>query len=297
MVYSFSRIKLAQNFSFEIKKQGNEILLLAPGAAKLESIVSKVNKVLIRKGQDPIVYLPVHTGFLNAAEILKLSVSAQEPFVTYAPYAENDEATVVHEIAWHLGAMLLPKKFHENSRAIDLEIIKLADRVRKSNLFGCEWVAQHLLEIRSLELDGGNADFVASLAGLRERSAMGSYQSIASSRNVPWKFLQNSLRYLARPGLTPQEVAIMHLKNLISFGAFSDIPLEKNFVIFPAQQAFNLSVPRYLYNEWIQNLINDPFYAEAVKSTKDNAEIWVKEIFEYMDKRIDQLNIAFREVK
>lgn len=289
-------IELAQHFTFEMEELQNGILLRVPGANKLKHRVLAVNKILIRKGLDPIVYLPVRTGFVSALTAVKLFISTEEPFLVYAPYADDNRDLVMHEVAWHLGPLLFPKKFHEKSKEIDLEILKLADRLNKSGLPHATEVASRLIDIRALELDAGNANITANLATERQNEELNTYKSFLSKKSEGWGLARSSInkaiQYIARPGLTAEVVAIQHLQNLLFH---NERQSNKSFEVY---RSSNLELPlhsaeRELYKPWLQKIVSELAYVELTPA--DTADVWLNELLEYMDNRINELNIAFRE--
>lgn len=208
--------RLSRYFGFEILQVGEDSILKAPGAHLLKSIVLRLNRQLKKNKKNPIVYLPVQAGLLNAEEMLNLSVSADGDFAAYFPYADNDAKLTGHEIAYHLGEMAFPKRFHEKSREIDLETLRVARLLRISGLPIAEQVAQSLMAERARELDFGNGNILTSLASFRIKEHMTSFDGLYLPPEIQ-DFAIRNLQSLIHPSLTPREAVFETLIRILDF--------------------------------------------------------------------------------
>lgn len=65
--------ELAQRFGFEFRVEGDDVILRVPDADRIAKTVEKLNRVLISRGQEPISYLPIRSGFNKLGETLALA--------------------------------------------------------------------------------------------------------------------------------------------------------------------------------------------------------------------------------
>jgi len=279
-------VELALNFGFNIKSTEQRVELLAPGTKLLGKTVDGVNKILIKDGHDPIVFLPIYAKYLNGKEVLALSVSAKAPYVALFPYWDDNPELTSHEIAWHLIAMLLPKKFHEKSRAIDLEILKVAKLLEESGLPNAPLVSQLLQDNRANELDAGNANMGANLADLRVSSRMQSYRITASLKNKPGStsYIIEAIAKLVWPYQSPQEVAILKLRSLLEL----DVPDWSSILLTVSDKK--------QYSDWIDGRMRSPEFIRLSLEQRESPEALFEYLMNYMDGRISVLNEAFREL-
>lgn len=280
-------VELALNFGFNIKLSEQGIELLAPGAKLLGKTVGGVNKILIRDGHDPIVFLPVYAKYLNGKEALVLSVSAEAPYVAFFPYWDDNPELTPHEIAWHLIAMLFPKKFHDKSRAIDLEILKVAKLIENSGLPNAHVVSQLLQDSRAHELDAGNAEAAANLAALRVNSKMQSYRDTATlleDKPTTTRLVIDAIAKLTWPYHSPHEVAILKLRSLIGLDV-SDLP------------SGLLSVrDKKQYSDWMDSRMRSPEFIRLSSEQRESPAALFEYLMNYMDGRLVILNEAFRKL-
>ena len=175
--------EIASRFGFEFKKGISGIRIRVPSASLIHEKVSILNQQLIVNGKDPIAFLPVKTGFVTADEALRLSVSAKGDFSALFAYYDNHSELSVHEVSWHLGAMLFPTSFHKKSRQIDQETLIVSDLIRQSGLPRADEVARFLIDERAFEIDTGNANLAATLADYRLNNYLTTFKELKKKNN------------------------------------------------------------------------------------------------------------------
>lgn len=273
--FYFAGTELALNFGFEIKKEKEGSVFLAPNADTLKKIVDKLNPILIKNGNDPIVFLPVKAGFLTADKMLKLLLSAKEPYLSFFPYEDNNPNLTAHEIAFHLIAMLFPKKFHQKAHEIDLETQKVASEILKLNSVHSRKIAMALIEARTGRVDAGTGNFAANVALLRMKNNIQPYRDL----ELPFEFhigVNASVDKLASPSQSAQRSVTESLEKV----------LKQNFIGEPSK----------VFSDYLamRKKLKDPLI--LFPNIYEDADMLTQEFFQTMDGRIDQINQAFKEI-
>lgn len=287
--------KLARYFGFEILKLGEESILKAPGAHLLKSLVLRLNRQLKKNKKDPIVYWPVHAGLLNPEEMLRLSISGEGDAVALFAYADDNPKLAGHEVAYHLGEMLFSKQYHQKSREIDLETLRVVNLLRISALPSAEVIAQALMTIRSQELDFGNANILHLLASTRIKEKMPSFDSLF----LPEEYLETvklDIQSLIHPGQTPREAVFEMLMKVLDF---KEIDLNSNAgkgrVMLRAVRHPLTDQAKYL--QFMQSLQQANIKSDSTQEfERKSAEEYWNEMVLRLDSRIQELIDAFEQI-
>ncbi len=296
---ALSGSEIASHFGFEFKKGISGIRVRAPSASFLYEKVSKLNQQLILNGKDPIVFLPVKTGLIRPEEALKLSVSANGHFLSLFAFEDNHPELTVHEVAWHLGAMLFPIKFHQKSRLIDQETLRMADSIRKSDLPRADEVAQLLIEERAFELDTGNANFAATLAGYRLSENLKSYKDLKAVV-LKSPTLHNSVERLVRPNFSAQEAVARRLYIGLQLQDVVDSrpEFESQFTNIQTQnhgKKLSLTLREQdQYGKFIEKYMKSKHYRDSQKIKRESTKDLVENMLDSMDERLDDITQAIR---
>lgn len=299
--------KLAQNFQFEFKSKNGKVYIKAPNANLLKTIVERLNEQLIKNGHDPIVFLPSKADYLTPEQLLELSVSADGNFLAFFPFEDSHHHLTLHEVAWHLGAMMYPKKFHQKSRSIDMETLNMVRMIRGSALPHKESIVQKLIYERAWELDTGNAQLAVNVAAARMNLGMKSYKKmkkqIFEEELLPMKLPLSAIDVLARPEFSPKEAVVRRLIHILDIDRlFNEFPeMQKDFKVskdFDYGEEVRVSdSTKKKYAAWIKKYMTTTEYQAEKTEVIETPSDWLIEMLANLDKRIDELNLAFKAIK
>jgi hypothetical protein len=212
--------KLAEELGFNIRDLGNGVLEIeVPNSQMLATLVSRINLGLLSRGLEPITYLPVRAGFVSSEESLQLTLSSREGLLMLFPYADLDPKLVSHEVAFHLGSILLPRQMTSRARSVTLETVRFVEFLRKNQgVLGDKAVliAEQLMHERNFELDNGTATLTATPAFTRRNEGLPTYkQLIEKFDETAWKYMTKAVEYLARPGIQPLDALLFRLQYMV----------------------------------------------------------------------------------
>jgi hypothetical protein len=213
--------RLAKLFGFKLfLNSQNQAELWVPRAHIIEENLKKINADLISKGYDPIAYVPKSAGLLKAEEFLQMGSQKDGDFELAFPYADADAVLAAHEIAYHIGAIVLPHVVLQRAREINHRIYQIVQLLKKHpRTVELTKVIEQLMIDRSVELDTGTGNPHAMLADERIEyiSLVGSadlvsYRQMSELASPEVKnLILHEMNFLAVPGFTPTEVALLRL--------------------------------------------------------------------------------------
>ncbi|MCC6277403.1 MAG: hypothetical protein IT289_05760 [Oligoflexia bacterium] len=304
--------RLYQNLGFSIFELPNRaVRLIAPSAEKLKRKVLEVNEVLKKRGKEPISYLPVQQGFLSARQIIELGSRSEGDIALRFPYDDNNPNLTVHEVAYHLGSILLPRSLLVRAQYVNLRTLQLAAFLDKHQSVLGEQVTRlltdQLLKERSFEIDAGTANFSSYLSKLKEGD-------LDTPFSASYKFavtedlaaLAEAVSFLARPNVYPTEAAVMRVAYMAGLydGA---LKLKTHQVLAPIiiESAhgfgtyFNFPIGiRVQLESLLNRFLSEHLPADSREaSSLSSAHLMTADIFKKLDKRIDDINEAFDEVR
>lgn len=278
LFYYFAGTELAQNFGFELRETEDKVFLLAPSAKLLKKIIENLNKGLIATGKEPITGLPVKAGYLNAQDMMDLSVDTAEHFELYFPYEDNNAELTPHEVSYHLFMLLYSKKILKKAREINLQTMKVIDDLRKGLLPKVEIIAKALFDARTADMDVGTALIGYWLAKNRAQYAS-SYKDLLNKVNIPFAPIKRPLISFVDPTHSAQESVLISLKHIL------DTTVLLN------------SIEKQAYFKWRDQRMKSKDYINSIPQVRDDPETWTKEFIGTLDARIEELNTVFRSFK
>lgn len=204
-----------------IKNPDGSKSLLFPNAKKIKLFLKIVNARLIEKGLDPITYLPTKFGYASAKEMIELSQRRNQNFIMHFPFEDNDANLTPHEIAYHLGQIVFPKKVLERASSVTertLQFISLLESKRFMLGSLVDKITEKLLKERSLELDFGTANTMVQIAYLIKTSNSKKLKDLETE--AVSTIYHDSIEYLSRPNYLPSFAVV---ERLIQFLRLPDL--------------------------------------------------------------------------
>jgi hypothetical protein len=236
--------ELAHLWGIDIQKNYAGEFLFIPSARRLKTTLKKVNAVLRRMGKEPISLLPAEFRFATDREILDLSLKKDDGFLSHFPFVDRDEtggpALVVHEVSFHLGALVLPKTVIERMNLVTkehLRFIKMLESAKDIAPKIKTLLIEQIINDRSIELDFGTGNFVGQLSQLRETQMitgtfgieLAPYESIKAITDYTFRRLENAVNNLTHSEMSPAEVVLYRLKHILKLTESDGFSLPKSF--------------------------------------------------------------------
>lgn len=275
--FNFAGLELAKNLGFEIRETEEGIFILAPNAKLLKEKVEFLNSELAKQNKELITGLPVKSGYLNAQQILELSVNTKEPYVLYFPYEDDSKELTVHEVAFHLFMIFYQKRFLVKAREINLEILKLVADLKKSGLPKAEMVAQAILDSRTTEYDAGSSLLGVHLAQMRADNPQVSYANLLQKHELYIELLVEPMTKLVNPALTIRGNVFSKFMRAIEEADYLNAVDKEKY--------FKWRETKFSSNEPISNVLGI------------SAEILARGFVDSLDARIEDFNAIFRAHK
>lgn len=290
--------ELAAKFGYAIREVGNnQIEIEIPDAEMYFQKVAKANQYLLSRKLEPITYVPIRTGFVTIKETIQIIRSAQGDYLVHFPYADRDFPLVTHEVAFHLGAILLNKKIIQRSREITDEFQLFIDMITEAKDEFGEAQANRLkgqLRIeRNFEMEAGLASMVTSPGFSRRDLGMKPYSEILPRISARYlNYMLRNVHYLARPYLQPFEVVLTRL-GLMTGVQVQDL-VKNNNADFPtfSLPAQRIGIKVELNESQLATLRRLAVqYAQKERGTKELGAVsdWLDEWLMGLDKRIQDI--------
>jgi hypothetical protein len=274
-------------------------LMLAPGAAKLLESLRKANIQLLAAKKDPIAYLPAHAEFLTIDQILHLSLRESGDFLLTFPFADKDLQVVLHEIAYHLGAIVYPRIFFVRARQINRHTENIARELRARAPELGHWalaISDQLVLERVYEMDSGTADIQAYLAESRSRHPGMSYKDLSKVidqdiHNAKAQ-IQDRIDFLARPNLRPMEAVFARL-NLISRQNPGEVHFPMTTNLFRGLgRTFRLKGDALNQLQAFMRDYENRHKQDDISLELTDSATWMQKLFDNLDERIRELENA-----
>lgn len=180
---------------------------------RMHVLKEKIQHLNSRLPQDQrIHYLPVETGFASSRESFALSISGREGFLLLFPFAERAQEVTVHDISYHLGAMVLPKSILQKINQINQETQRWVSFLESHGQALGPLVSRmvdQLIATRALELDVGTGNITDFLASSRLHFPGKSYEEILW--HIDGQKLLKPMQLLARPAVPARETVVEHM--------------------------------------------------------------------------------------
>lgn len=269
-------VPLASRLHFRIQRRDSQhVELRAPGAQLYGKILDGLNAGLKKRNAATMLYRPLPVaGLVDHVQSMKLALSAPGDFMLGFPYADNDPKLTGHEVAFHLGEIILTHSLVERASAINWHTMNLAVLINqyrhRLGPISSEVIDQLLLE-RSLEIDAGGANLIGHLAEARSRTGLAPYRDLllrifnAEDREM----LESLVEYFARPALLPLEAVFMRLH------AMTDVKLD------------GIITPKYSFSYLTTKA--DPRFGRRIDLTTKESETLKKILHLYKSKHRDNL--------
>lgn len=218
-----SKLAAHLGFRIEMAKTGEPILVV-PNAKTLKKKIRLLNAKLRFISKEEIGFQPISVGYVNGLQMLKLSIGGPDGFEMQFPFSDKDFRAAPHEVSFHLVGLLLPKSILKRTQAVSLRTLQLAEILQdpKSELgeWG-KWVAQQLIDDRSLDLDLGTGNLTADLVHYRRASKMQDYGARQGVEYADERNMISDLILLARPTQLPSVVAVERLVRMVGLNVHS----------------------------------------------------------------------------
>lgn len=201
---------LAEKMGFAIYKGSDgKLYMQAPSAKKMQKLIAHMNQKLIAQEKEPISYEPIPANFITAEEGLRLATQTDGAILMKFPYSDNDPRLTVHEISYHLGAILFPRSFFEKSLQINQLTVQLIERIRQHPSLGSlsEKTIKQLIMERAFELDSGTGNLTATLGHFR-LIGLHSYDDLTPDL-LPQTEARTAIGRLLKPGYSPLQAVMM----------------------------------------------------------------------------------------
>ncbi len=288
--------KLAAKLGFMIRDIGNdEIEIYVPDADYLTAKIIEINKALERHEKEPISYLPVRAGFISIEEIFEMLASNNAGFDVSFPFADRDFTIASHEVAFHLGSILLSKKMTSRSRILTLEYQALIEiiKLHASQLGRTADDLIHQLRLeRNFEMDAGLASLVAKPGFTRRDNNLKPYAELTYYDNYMKSMIQ-AITYLVRPTWQPYEAALLRLENMTGVDLSSIVSGDRNEFKTSSLAQVNVG-KKFILNEKEQAIIReiakDFFVRQRVKLETGEPTVWLHEFLQNLDRRIQEIS-------
>ncbi len=302
-------VKLAYKMGFQIGKDSDGfVYMTVPGALKLEKWIRKMNSLLQKRNYESISYMPIKTDFVTSAQALELATKNDKDIKLFFPFADNNKKLTVHEITFHLGAILFPKNFIERGHDVSVRTLQFIDylKLKKQELGPVvEKIIEQMIIDRGYENDAGTANLVWNLALIRELNPLLSYSKIAPSL-LPMKDtftvrnLTEAVDFYARPSFSPLSAVItsLHLMTGVDttkLGAFSyNKNIKFNFNSHPRSNINRSVILSKVELDKLRKILIDFVNLHKDEETQRNYQLFTPEellqsIVQGFDTRIDQL--------
>ncbi len=302
-------IELAHKMGFQIgtASDGNTYMI-APGALKLEKWIRRVNTLLREKGQEPISYIPTKSGYVTSDQVLELVTKKDEDIKLFFPYEDNNQKLTIHEISFHLGAILFPRKFIERGHDINIRTQQFIQylKSRKDEMGLVTDVIVNQIQInRGYENDAGTANITGNLGYIRALNDFRPYSRISpelfSEKNNPTvKSLLLAVEFYARPYVSPLAAVVtgLHLMTGVDLTGLTIFPKNSdatfNIQIFPNTTIYRKVVLTSDQLVTLRKIIIDFVNIHKAEENQKQYEIsspdeWLQFILNGFDSRINQL--------
>jgi hypothetical protein len=316
----FFGIELSRLLGFDFHRVHGKILLRAPGAKLLFEKLTAANRSL--PDHQKLSYLPKSAGFLNSSDAVDFSLNTSNGFLFAFPYADSDEALAVHEIAFHLGALIYPRKFFARARAINEQIQKFVAYLnsqdhRLANNTAEDLISQ-IMRDRMAEIDVGSANPQAILSHYRRINHFIPYRELLSTQrkrltergvvafirvsDIEVSMIEKAIEHLAQPHLTPQKALLLRLSHLTGLQFEDYLRPEENRNYRPyVNVAMGLGVPfdlrtkdqaamRKIIYEYLSQ-VDSKNREQAGQETYEisNSAVWYRHLLESLDQNIENL--------
>ncbi len=293
--------EIADLFGFRLYTRSDGFIeLWVPGSKMLAETFSRMNEVLA----DPIGFLPVAAEFEKSLGFLKKASEKQGRFLMKFPLAQHHKQLTVHDVSYHLGAMLYPLSVLSKASLINqktLELFHTLSNITENSEF--KTIAKHLIRDRALEMDLGTADPQALLSDARFQ--YGRLQMFESIEWVPENRLkaERAFSYLFHPGFKPTEIVLLRLLRISSMDAeYSSLLAGRKPPRFiETEPGFNIQLAvtnetkLFINATIIPGLISDVALEPA--NTDKSAEDTVYDLVDTLDIRLRQLREALVKVQ
>jgi len=219
--------ELAWMIGFRAKRniEGTWIVTV-PSLERWRKFILAVNPIFKDKLKtEPIAYMPVPGAFESADKILMLSLDVTGDTLLAFPFAENDVRLVMHEVSFHLGAILLNRNILLRAYNINLRTQQLINELETGEGLGefAQKIIEQLQRDRVVDLDFGTGNPTAELGHTRMASFLKPYSDPAYAL-----FGHNQrvfLGQMACPEFTPTEAVVARMIDMLTLN-------EKDFSIF-----------------------------------------------------------------
>jgi hypothetical protein len=296
-------------FNFE-KTPSGDLILVAPGADRLEASIRTMNRRLRKMKKDVIAFVLVKSGFASPEEILRLSVRSQNPDEMFFPYDDANPMLTAHEVAFHLGSMVLPKALIRRAKVVTQRNLELADLILSNQdrlgPAALEIFNQIILD-RTIELDFASGNSTAALAFFRnEYIASGHPLKTPHFLNLYFKMLADSVQQFSQantyPTLSVAERMITMLDLEYTPGLMDRYPLTGSFRPIEENSKYGQKIKitdqqKLVVAELLQKFI-DSHRTEDKKNFIGliDSTAWAQDILSGLPDRIRELEAAGRDL-
>ncbi len=309
------RLAFKMGFRIKIAEDGT-IYMLVPGAKRLEKWIRQMNIILKRKGYEPISYMPEQAGFVSPKEFFELYVKAdpERDILLYFPYADNNPKLTPHEIAFHLGAILYPRKFMKRGHDINMltkEFVEFLKSRRSELGSATDLVVEKILLTRGFDNDAGMANLTSSFAALRGANNFVPFSAILPAllettrdKSQPKDSSLSAIEFYSRPYVSPLAAVMLNicLTTGVRISRDEILPTVKTGSTFNGNSAIykkiNLTQEDFTKLQKIAEDFVDLHKAEAPQANHEisTPEIWLQEITLGFDQRVKELLEAANEI-
>ncbi len=313
--------ELAFGMGFRIgKSTDGSIYMLAPGAERLKNWIREMNRILKSKGYEPISYTLEKSEFVSPSGALQMMTKkdSDNDILLRFPYSDKNPKLTVHEISFHLGAILFPRKFIQRGHDINMRTKQFIEYLesRRAELGSVtDRIIAQILSNRGYENDAGTAEVTAGFAYLREINDFASHAELAetlikktSFDEFPEKFfISRAIDFYARPQMSPLAAVVYGLHRMTGIEV-------SNLGIFPKNNSWKFNIAKLIAHgihiEVYLSLEEKNKFQEIVKGFVDlhkneeaqsnyelsTPEEWVLPLGKGLDLRIQQLLEAAAEL-
>ncbi|MBN8538227.1 MAG: hypothetical protein J0M15_14330 [Deltaproteobacteria bacterium] len=291
-----------------IKNPDGSQSLLFPNAKKIKLFIKYVNSKLKGKGIDPITYLPTKFGYATASELIELSLRKHQTFKLHFPFDDNHPDLTPHEISYHLGQILLPKRVTERANAVTTRTLQLISYLESKRSFlgnRVDTISADLLKERSFELDYGTANTMSRIASIIANSPSKNSDAFrVIDIELYSDFFKDSIESLSRSNYLPSFAVVARLVRLLKMPELQELfPNElssDNSFAMATINSYGKSLSpdlSLLEKKIIKRLIFDFIAKHAEEDKKEGFDLQdpkevFAELFIGLQQRIDEINEA-----
>ncbi|OQW46943.1 MAG: hypothetical protein A4S09_03280 [Proteobacteria bacterium SG_bin7] len=315
--------ELAFKMGFRIGKAENgSIYMLVPGAKRLAAWIRRINVILKAKGYEPISYSLEKSDFVSPSQALEMMTKPdpENDILLHFPYSDENPKLTVHEVSFHLGAILFPRKFIQRGYDINIRTQQFINFLAsKESELGpiTKDVIEQILSDRGYENDAGTAEIVSGFANLREMNTFLSHaglvrlitepSTVGSDEVAAVDFINRAIDFYARPYMSPLAAVVFGLHKMTGINVSDlDVLPKNNIWKFSRSGLFMHSIHRTVYlspeekhkfKEIVKNFVDLYKYEEAQAHYELlGPEEWLRFLGEELDIRINQLLEAASEL-